>query len=133
MEDRLVNLGQLALALQLPRDWLKDEALADRIPCLHIGKKLRFNLGAVEQALALRAGGGAGAGAPLVVKNQGGTPMKTNPSSLDQLLQDAADEAAEQYVRDWLMALLRSAEQAVSDTPVTLPASHNDHHREVRT
>jgi hypothetical protein len=51
----LLNLGQLALALQLPLYWLEAEATAGRIPCLRIGRCLRFNVGAVEQALAERA------------------------------------------------------------------------------
>jgi excisionase family DNA binding protein len=53
---KLLNAGQLALALKLPRDWLKSEALAGRIPCLRVGRQLRFNLEAVEKALAERAG-----------------------------------------------------------------------------
>lgn len=56
MDRPLVNLGQLALALRLPRDWLASEAEAGRIPCLKIGSCLRFNVGAVERALAERAG-----------------------------------------------------------------------------
>jgi hypothetical protein len=54
--NRLLNLGQLALALRLPRNWLEAEAEAGRIPCLQIGCRLRFNIGAVEEALVERAG-----------------------------------------------------------------------------
>ncbi len=34
------------------RDWLRQEALDGRLPCLRIGRKLVFNLTAMEQALA---------------------------------------------------------------------------------
>ena len=51
-EHDLVNVWGLAEALQLPRRWLIDEALAGHIPCLHIGKKLRFSVTAVRDALA---------------------------------------------------------------------------------
>jgi hypothetical protein len=60
---RLVNLGQLALALRLPREWLKAEASAGRIPCLRVGRHMRFNVVAVEQALYERAGSGTAPGA----------------------------------------------------------------------
>ena len=50
-----VNLHALALHTRLPREWLRREALAGRIPCLRIGQKLLFNPEAVEQALAKRA------------------------------------------------------------------------------
>jgi hypothetical protein len=55
MNRQLVNLGQLSLALRLPQDWLKAEAEGGRIPCLRVGSRLRFNVTAVEQALAQRA------------------------------------------------------------------------------
>lgn len=53
--NRLLNVGQLALALRLPREWLESEAQGGHIPCLRVGDRLRFNLEAVEQALAARA------------------------------------------------------------------------------
>jgi hypothetical protein len=52
---RLVGLGQLARALRLPREWLKSEAEAQRIPFLRVGSRLRFNVIAVEAALVDRA------------------------------------------------------------------------------
>jgi excisionase family DNA binding protein len=52
---RLLNLGQLALVLRLPRDWLRAEAEAGHIPCLRVGRRLRFNVSAVEDALSERA------------------------------------------------------------------------------
>jgi hypothetical protein len=45
----------LSSRLRLPRDWLRGEALAGRIPCLKIGRKLLFNPDAVEKTLAERA------------------------------------------------------------------------------
>lgn len=53
--ERLLTLHDLAEILHLPAVWLKDEALAGRIPALRVGRRLRFNAGAVEQALAERA------------------------------------------------------------------------------
>ncbi len=50
-----INLHALALHTRLPREWLRQEALAGRIPCLRIGRKLLFNPEAVENALAERA------------------------------------------------------------------------------
>ena len=59
--QKLFNLIGLAEELQLPAKWLKEQAKADKIPCLFIGrKKMRFNLEAVKEALAdLAAKGGA--------------------------------------------------------------------------
>jgi hypothetical protein len=51
----LVNVGRLAIELRLPRNWLKAEAQAGRIPCLRVGRLLRFDLAAVKRALAKRA------------------------------------------------------------------------------
>jgi hypothetical protein len=50
------TLNRLANELKLPKDWLREEATAGRLPCLRIGKRLLFNIGAVKQALADRAG-----------------------------------------------------------------------------
>ena len=53
--DTVLSLARLAARLRLPREWLRDEALAGRLPCLRVGCKLLFNPAAVEQALAERA------------------------------------------------------------------------------
>lgn len=51
--QKLFNLIGLAEELQLPAKWLKEQAKAEKIPCLFIGrKKMRFNLEAVKEALA---------------------------------------------------------------------------------
>jgi len=52
---KLLNLYGLARELNLPVKWLKTEALAGRIPCLKIGRHLRFNKKAVENSLTERA------------------------------------------------------------------------------
>lgn len=41
--------------MRLPRPWLADEADAGRIPCLRVGRRMRFNVDAVRQSLADRA------------------------------------------------------------------------------
>jgi excisionase family DNA binding protein len=51
----LVGLFWLSKELKLPRDWLRQEAIAGRIPCLRVGRRLLFNAEAVEKALAERA------------------------------------------------------------------------------
>ncbi len=50
-----ITLNHLAAELKLPKEWLHQEAIAGRLPCLRIGRKLLFNLSAVNQALADRA------------------------------------------------------------------------------
>ena len=51
----LVGLSRLSAELRLPRNWLKQEAQAGRLPCLRVGRRLLFNRVAVEQVLADRA------------------------------------------------------------------------------
>jgi hypothetical protein len=50
-----IGLHSLSLALNLPRVWLRNEALAGRIPCLPVRGRLLFSLDAVERALLERA------------------------------------------------------------------------------
>ena len=55
-ETSFTTLRRLASRTGLPATWLKAEAEAGRIPCLKIGRRvLRFNVDAVERALADRA------------------------------------------------------------------------------
>jgi hypothetical protein len=43
---------QLARVLKLPRQWLRQQALDGRLPCLRVGRrKLRFDLEAVRRRL----------------------------------------------------------------------------------
>jgi excisionase family DNA binding protein len=51
----LITLHQLAVELRLSREWLREEALAGRLPCLRVGRKLLFNLSTVKRILAERA------------------------------------------------------------------------------
>ena len=51
----LLTLYQIAEQTGLPQRWLRQEALNGRLPCLCVGRMLRFNLAAVEEALARRA------------------------------------------------------------------------------
>ena len=53
---KVLNLYALAKELRLPAAWLKEQAISGRIPCLKIGRRLRFNRVAVERALAILAG-----------------------------------------------------------------------------
>ncbi len=55
----LLTLHRLAAHLRLPREWLRAEAIAGRLPCLRVGRKLLFNLPAVERILAERAASNA--------------------------------------------------------------------------
>jgi excisionase family DNA binding protein len=52
---QLLSLPALAKALNLPEGWLRAEADAGRIPHLRVGKRYRFNLGAVIHVLSERA------------------------------------------------------------------------------
>ena len=53
--EKLVDEDGLSKALLIPADWLRREAVDGRIPCLKIGKRLRFNVDAVKRSLATRA------------------------------------------------------------------------------
>jgi len=43
MDNDLTNLRVLKRALNLPYGWLHRDALAGHLPCLRIGRQLRFN------------------------------------------------------------------------------------------
>jgi hypothetical protein len=53
-----LSLNNLAAQTRLPREWLRHEALAGRLPCLRVGRRLLFNLAAVQAALCERAASG---------------------------------------------------------------------------
>ena len=57
---RPISLHQLARQLRLPREWLQKEALAGRLPCLRIERRILFHLPTVERVLAERAASGQG-------------------------------------------------------------------------
>jgi hypothetical protein len=46
----LSNLTRLAMQLRLPRAWVRAEALAGRLPCLRVGRKLLFTESSVSNA-----------------------------------------------------------------------------------
>ncbi len=52
MSSSVVTLSGLAAHFRLPRHWLRQQALAGRIPCLRVGRRFLFNPAAVEEALA---------------------------------------------------------------------------------
>lgn len=56
--SHLFSLPALADDLKLPKDWLKSEADAGRVPHLKIGNRYRFNRAAVVTVLAKRAAKG---------------------------------------------------------------------------
>jgi hypothetical protein len=55
---QLVHLSGLAKRLRLPTAWLRAEAEAERIPSLRAGRRLLFNVEAVERVLLDRAAKG---------------------------------------------------------------------------
>lgn len=55
VQDRLVDLHDLAELLDLPLRWLKTEAEQGRIPSLKVNREYRFNAIAVRDALFKRA------------------------------------------------------------------------------
>ena len=54
-ETKLLTVVALARVLRIPATWLKSEALAGRLPCLRVGRRMLFNRDAVEVALLERA------------------------------------------------------------------------------
>lgn len=55
-KPKLLNLYETAEQLQIPVGWLKDMALNNQLPCLHVGKrKLRFEINAVTAAMTRMA------------------------------------------------------------------------------
>jgi len=53
--NRLLNLSRMARHAGVTQQWLKEQAVCGRIPCLKAGKRLLFNPTAVELALAEQA------------------------------------------------------------------------------
>jgi len=53
--NELLSLPHAARRLRVPAQWLRDEALAGRVPVLRIGRRLLFNVDAVRAALLERA------------------------------------------------------------------------------
>lgn len=55
LEPRLHGLLSLSVELHLPAGWLRQQALAGRIPALRVGGRLLFNPAAVRRTLAVLA------------------------------------------------------------------------------
>jgi len=53
--ELFVPLRRAAVRLGVPAAWLHAEALAGRIPSLPVGRRLLFNVGAIESVLLERA------------------------------------------------------------------------------
>jgi excisionase family DNA binding protein len=51
----LIPLAEMAVRCGVPDAWLRREAEAKRIPSLRVGRRLLFNVEAVERALLARA------------------------------------------------------------------------------
>jgi excisionase family DNA binding protein len=47
-----LTIKQLAYELNLPRDWIEEQASAGRIPCLNVDGRYLFNQAAVEKAIS---------------------------------------------------------------------------------
>jgi len=55
LPESFISLRRAAARLGLPASWLRAEALAGRVPCLCVGRRLMLNPEAVERALLDRA------------------------------------------------------------------------------
>jgi hypothetical protein len=58
MDSSLLSLSRMARRLGVTQKWLRDEADANRVPCLRANRRLLFAIVAVERALVERASGG---------------------------------------------------------------------------
>ena len=57
MDTTFTNIRGLSQYTGLPDAWLRAEAVAGRIPCLRVGRRLLFHPESVEQALLANAQG----------------------------------------------------------------------------
>lgn len=54
-DARFINSAATARKLGVPEAWLKREGREGRVPCLRAGRRLLFDVEAVERALSERA------------------------------------------------------------------------------
>ena len=54
MDAKLLTLNELSERTGLPAAWLRREAEARRLPCIHAGRRWMFDLSAVMKGLAER-------------------------------------------------------------------------------
>lgn len=52
---RYLSVSQLARQLGLPVSWLRDQAREGHLPCLRVGRRLMFDVRAVQAVLEARA------------------------------------------------------------------------------
>jgi hypothetical protein len=50
--NELLDAKAVARALSLPTSWVREKARQGEIPCMYAGRYVRFNLAAVQKALA---------------------------------------------------------------------------------
>lgn len=55
MDAKYVGIAEVAQHTGLPIAWIKREADAGRLPCLHVNRRVLFDIESVERALAERA------------------------------------------------------------------------------
>lgn len=53
--SELLSLSRMARRLRVTQAWLRDEAIAGKVPCLKAGNRYLFNAVAVQEALASKA------------------------------------------------------------------------------
>ena len=53
-ESKLLDAAEAAAMLNVLESWLRTEARAGRLPCVRLGKYVRFNLAELEQAYRAR-------------------------------------------------------------------------------
>lgn len=58
MDTRFTNTSDAARRLGLPEAWLRREAKAGRLPCVHAGRRLLFEVDVVADALRQEADAG---------------------------------------------------------------------------
>lgn len=52
MSDRLLNAAEIAERLNVPRTWVLESARSGAMPCVRLGRYVRFDLDDVEAWLA---------------------------------------------------------------------------------
>jgi hypothetical protein len=77
-ETSFISLAIAAVRLGLPKSWLLNEAIADRVPHIKIGRRFLFNLVAVERSLMERAATNNSA-------QKSGPDDESGPSSVNQI------------------------------------------------
>lgn len=77
-DERPLYLSETARKLGVPTSWLKAEADAGRIPCLHAGGQTFFNLKAVRRSLLDRAATGSDPRLELITDSPEDLPARSS-------------------------------------------------------